>query len=123
MSLLDDIAELVGAAIPAAGLTRDATLIKVTDGTSAPGQVSGVGNPTFESFNVQGIVSDYSTYEMTNTLIKAGDRKVKLFAATIAGGAVPEPGDRIIIEGITLVIVGPIERDAASAVYTCQGRA
>lgn len=124
MSLLDDIATIVGEAIPGAGLTRDAVLTKLTEGASAPGQTSGSGNPTAETFTAQGIVSDYNAFELQNTLIKAGDRKIKLIAKTISNGAIPEPLDRITIEGATYVIVDRgVTRDAAGAVYTCQCRA
>lgn len=122
MSLLDDIAQIVGDAIPAAGLTRDAVLTKLVDQVSAPGDASGSGNPIATTFAAQGIVSDYTAFELQNTLIKTGDRKVKLLATTIAGGAVPEPQDRITIEGATYVVVD-VRRDAASAIYTAQCRA
>jgi hypothetical protein len=121
VSLLDDIAQIVGDAIPAAGLTRDAVLTKLTDGATAPGKTSGSGNPTAQTFAAQGIVSDYNAFELQSTLIKAGDRKVKLIATTIAGDAKPEPNDRIAIEGATYVVIR-VARDAASAVYTCQCR-
>ena len=123
MGLLDDIAQIIGDAVPGAGLTRPATLIKVTDGISSPGQVSGGSNPTTQAFAAQGIVSDYRDAQIDGTLIRKGDRRVKLFSTTIAGRQVPAPGDRITIEGQTLTIVTDgVTRDAAGATFDCQCR-
>ncbi len=122
MSLLDDIAGIVGDALVGAEMTKPATLIKVTAGTRTPGSVTGGTNPTTTSFAAQGIVADYSAYSIAESLVKAGDRKVRLFGSTIAGGAVPETNDRITIEGTTFTIIGPVGRDPAGATYICQCR-
>lgn len=123
MSLLDDIPTIIGDAIPAAGLTRDAVLTKLTEGASAPGQTSGSGNPTSTTYTAQGIVVSLNTLQLAGTLIEGVDIAVRLLGATISGGVVPEPNDRITIEGATYVIVPKgVDRGATRATYLCQCR-
>lgn len=101
---------------------RPAVLIKVTPGTRTGGAVSGGTNPTTASFAATGLITDYSAFEQQNSLIKDGDRKVMLFGASIATGAIPDPNDRVTIDGATYTIVGPIKRDPAKATYILQCR-
>lgn len=121
-----DIAALIAANFARFGGpvgVQSAVLTKITPGIRMPGAATSGTNPTARDFAADGIVADFTAYELQSTLIKAGDRKVLLFGASIEGGAVPEPNDRIAIGGETLVIVGPVGRDPALAVYTCQCRA
>lgn len=98
------------------------TLIKRTPGTRAPGAISSGTNPIETSYKATGLVSDWKAYQIDGTLIRAGDRMVLLFGASIEGGAVPEPGDRVEIAGETLTIMQPINRDPVGATYTCNAR-
>ena len=99
------------------------TLIKRTPGTRAPGAASAGTNPIEQSYKATGLVSDYKAYQIDGTLIRAGDRQVLLFGASIESGAVPEPGDSVTIDGETLTIVKDgVKRDPAKASYQCQCR-
>lgn len=99
------------------------TLTKSTPGTRTAGAISAGTNPTTATFTATGLVSDYKASQIDGTLIKQGDRQVTLFGASISNGAVPEPGDRITIDGETLTIVkGGVGRDPAKATYLCQCR-
>lgn len=121
MALLDDIAGLVGAPLVAAGITKPATLIKVTPGTRLPGDVTSGTNPTTARFAAQGIPISTSTLLAAGTLLAGVDRAVMLLGSTITGGARPAPGDSIEIDGATSVIVaGGVSTDPARAAYTCQ---
>ena len=129
MGLLDgELASLVADALVSAELTKPAVLIKVTPGARDPAHVSAGTNPTTTTYRAQGLVASLSAFQIANTLIKDANRVVRLFGATIAGGAVPEPGDRITIEGVTSTIVNDdggkraVQRDPASATYLCQCR-
>lgn len=102
---------------------QDCTLLKRTPGTRHPSAVSAGTNATEQTFAATGLVVDYRANQIDGTLIKAGDRKVMLFGASISGGAVPEPGNRITIDGETLTIVKDgVGRDPAKATYPCQCR-
>lgn len=105
------------------GVTK-ATLIKVTPGTRNPAAVSAGTNPTTTSHAATGLVTSFDASEIDGTLIKKTDRKVLLFGASIAGGAVPEPGDRVTIGGETLTIPAdtPVSGDPVRATYTMAGR-
>ena len=58
-------------------------------------------------------------------LVKAGARQVKLIAGSIKGEGytwvVPEPSDRVTIEGVAYAI-GRVSRDPAGATYTLQAK-
>lgn len=102
---------------------QDCTLTKRAPGTRHPAAVSAGTNGTEQTFTASGLIVEYKAYQIDGTLIKAGDRKVMLFGASISGGAVPEPGDRITIDGETLTIVKDgVNRDPAKATYQCQVR-
>jgi hypothetical protein len=103
---------------------RPAVLIKDKPGVRTPGAITGGRNPTTETFSATGLIAEYSAFELQNTLITAGDRKILLFCASISGSAVPAPGDRIAIEDATYTIVKDgVGRDPAAATYVCQCRA
>jgi hypothetical protein len=115
------IAKIVASALVKASMTKAAVLTKVTPGTRLPGAVTGGTNPTTQDFTARGIVQDHTALLAAGTLIAGVTRVIRMIGATIATGAVPEPGDRITIEGSTSVIVDEgVERDPASATYLCQ---
>lgn len=102
---------------------QSCTLTKSAPGTRMPGAVSAGTNPTTTSYAATGLVVDYKAYQIDGTLIKAGDRQVLLLGASISGGAVPEPGDRIAIGGETLTVTKDgVTRDPAKATYQCNCR-
>lgn len=97
------------------------TLTKSIPGTRTPGAISAGTNPTTKTFSATGLVTDFSAYERASNLVAEGARKVVLFGASIAGGAVPAPGDRVAIGGETLTIVkAGVDADPVKATYTCQ---
>ena len=129
MGLLDgDIANLVAATLVGAGMSMDATLVKVTPGTRTPGALSAGTDPSSASYAVQGIPVSTTPFRIAGTLIAGVDRVIKLFGASLPAGVTPAPGDRIAIDGATSTIVGDsgglraVAVDAAKAVYTCQCR-
>lgn len=103
---------------------QPATLTKSTPGTRTPGAISAGTNPTTQTFRVgQAMVAEYSQYYIAQSLVKQGDRKVTLFGASIQGGAVPEPGDRITIGGETLTIYADgVTGDGVKATWSCRCR-
>ncbi len=97
-----------------------ATLIKVTPGTRDPFNVTIGMRPTETIFTGRGFIDDYQDKQIDGTLVKTGDRKITLIGDTFS--AIPEPTDKIIIEGFTHRIVNPVKRDPAAATYECQCR-
>ncbi len=108
---------------------KSCTLIKVTPGTRTPGHAAEGTNPSEASYAAKGWIEDYSATQITGTLVKQGDRKVSLLGATIAGGKVPAPGDKILIadaSGAALmyrIVPDGVKGDGVGAVYMCQVRA
>lgn len=100
-----------------------ATLIKVTAGTRTAGALSGGRNPTEASFAAKGYVDSYADREIDGTFVQRGDRKIGLLGASIAGGQVPKPNDKITIGGATYRICADgVTTDPATALYLCQCR-
>jgi len=127
MGLLDgDIAQLVSDALVGAGMSLPVTLTKIVHGVRNPGALTEGRTRTIMDYAAQGIVSTYSIYVTSSSAgaqIQVGDRSIKLWAASIESGAIPEPGDRIsIADGTYTIVEAGVQRDAASAVYTCQCR-
>jgi hypothetical protein len=121
MSLADDIGNSFAATGQRLGV-KAATLVKVTPGTRTPGSISGGTNPTTVSYSCSGFVSTFDAFQIDGALIRAEDRKVSLFASTLTAGIVPEPNDKITIDGLTYGVVSILERDPAAVMFTCHGR-
>jgi len=114
-----DIAGIVADAVASAGGVLDATLTKVTPTTREPGNQAGGTQPTAVAYACKGFIAENSKGHAPGTMTRRAQLEVVLLGATINGGAtVPEPGDRVAIEGKTFAIVS-IDRDPAAATYTC----
>lgn len=102
------------------------TLAKSTPGTRTPGALSAGTNPTVTTYTATGLIVSLTKLRMTGTLIAGVDTAILLFGASISGGAVPGPGDRITIGGATYTIVGDaggnkaVAADGIAATYICQ---
>ncbi len=121
MATIDKIAKQVGGAMKAAGMTKPATLTVVTPSVRTPGVVSGGTNATETSVAARGLVTSWRRQRLGGTDVAVGDRVVLLFGSLIAGGVAPKVGDKITIEGTVSRIID-IERDSASATYSCLTR-
>lgn len=122
-----NVAKLIAKAFAANGKpvgVQSCTLIKRTPGTRDPLAPSAGTNPIETSYKATGLVSDWSSYMIAGGLVKTGDRKLLLFGASIESGQVPEPGDKVVIDGETLVILPqpPISRDPAKACFVLNSR-
>ena len=104
----------------------EGTLVKVTPGARGATVTAGT-NPTETSHACSLWVASYDDQEIDGTSIRSSDRQISILGATIEGGAVPEPNDKIIAEGVTYRIVGEpggrgVKRDPVCAVYRCHAR-
>lgn len=118
MGILDRVPGIVNAAMGSL-VFSDATL-KVPGTQTADGQGGfTAGAPTERA--CKALVDDYSDYRRQALGIPANDRKIIVLAASIASGAVPEPGYTINAEGRDWLIIG-VNRDPASATYELQAR-
>jgi hypothetical protein len=98
------------------------TLIKVVTGARTVGDPAAGPAAVETPRTCRGILEDYRDSQFDGTTIKRGDRKALLLGDTIAGGAIPEPNDKLTAEGRTYVIVGIPARDPDAATYVCQVR-
>lgn len=96
-----------------------ATLTKVTPGTRTVGQLTGGTNPTSATYTGRGFIDVYDEKRMPATSVQEGDRFIVLIGDSFT--VVPEPNDKITIEGETSMIVS-VFRDPDAATYTCQTR-
>lgn len=116
-----DIAKELNAAM-GSGLLP-ATLRKVTAGRRDPADPTGGSRPRKGDSPARGLIRDYTQAERAQGEVAAADRRIMLLGASLPAGIVPEPGDRITIEGATYRIVDDgVRRDAASATYVCRAR-
>ena len=123
-NLLDGgIAKMVASALVGAGMTKPAVLTKITPGDRMPGQISAGTNPIETMYTAKGLEASLTALAQSGTLIAGVDAAIRLFGATIAGGAVPAAGDRVTMAGVTYTIVDQgVSRDSAGASYLCQCR-
>lgn len=96
------------------------TLTKVAAGSRTSSSLTGGVNPISTAYSCRGFIEDYSEYSQANGLVQVGERKVTILGGSLSAGIIPEPNDRVTIEGVEYYITGPIIRDPAGATYTCK---
>ncbi|MBS0233496.1 MAG: hypothetical protein JSR99_08410 [Proteobacteria bacterium] len=92
------------------------TVTKVTPGDGPPYDP---GPPVRTPYTCKGIVDTYSLFDRQNTLIKTGDVKVLVLAASLP--VVPSTTDTVQIRGVIYTIID-VATDPAQAVWTLQAR-
>lgn len=97
-------------------------LIKVTPGVRTPGSIAAGMNPTETPHTARGMIENYSSYSIANSLATAADRKISILGASIAGGVVPASTDKVTIEGVTYRVLEITDRDPDGAMFTLKCR-
>jgi len=77
--------------------------------------VEGTETVTETDYTFDGVLDDYSAYELQNSLIEGGDKKVTVIAQSLE--VTPQQDDKI--EGYKIINIDP---DPAGATYTIQVR-
>ena len=99
------------------------TVTKRTPGSRTSGSLTAGTNPTTTVLRGRGFAEDYQDAQVDGTQIQRGDRKVLILGASLKPAGVPEPGDKVTVEGETGYIVEDgVKRDPAAAAYVCQVR-
>lgn len=114
-----DIARLVDDSLSAAGGVLTGTLTKRTSGTRTPGSLTAGTNPTETSHAFRGFIASRTTSRRGGTAAETSGRFVTILGASISPAAVPEPSDRVTIEGETFDVLS-VTRDPAAAVFECE---
>lgn len=96
------------------------TLTKVAPGVRSTTDPTAGTNEVRKSYPGRGFIDDYKDYQINETTIRRGDRRI-LVTGNSLRGIVPVTGDEIKIEGINYTII-KVLRDPAAATYTCQVR-
>lgn len=116
-----DIPKIIGDAF--AGQLVPLQLIQVTPATRTSGSLTAGLNPTTRTVSGEGVLENYQERTINGTRILQNNRRVLIIANSLPSGTVPEPNDKIKIEGSTFVIIdGGVSRDPAGATYSCQVR-
>lgn len=95
-------------------------LIKIVPGAVDPQNLSGPQSENIRNFNCRGFFDTFSAQRMRSTAIQEGSRVVLILAGTLPSNIEPELNDRIVIEGETVEVVGPVVRDPDIATYIAE---
>ena len=106
---------------------RSGTLVKVTPGTRGATVTAGTA-PTETSHACKLAIGNYTDREVAGTSIRTGDHKISILGASIAGGVIPAPSDKVVVAGVTYRLVDEpgspgVKGDAVGAMYRCHARA
>lgn len=102
------------------------TLLQTVAGERTPDALTAGRNTITTTTTFKGMVEEYASTTArtpvgdTVDMVKRGDRKILLLASS-APGVTPKPGDRIVAEGVTYVVID-IKRDPADATWQLQAR-
>jgi hypothetical protein len=115
-----DIAALVADAL--GDSLHEVTISRLTNQQRQSGNLTGGKTKTPVTFTARGIWEDYQPHQIDGDRVRVNDRKALLLGGTIPDGGHPQPGDKITIEGATLVVQRRQSGDpaAASFVYQCR---
>ena len=91
---------------------------KASEGLRADNPTGGIDSSS-KAYTGKGYVDSYREFLVDGHIIQQGDRKIVLLGASFP--VEPEPGDSILIEGRTRLIVNVV-RDPAGATFECQAR-
>lgn len=117
--LIKLVGKALNQALPSAGVTEAATLIRVTSGARTAGNLAGGTNPSSAPVPCLGFVSNEKRQKVGATSVESRDRIVCLLGETL-GGQVPTSKDRITIDGATQPI---IDLEGSAALWICLCRA
>ena len=115
------IAEKIAAALGSRLLP--VRLLKVVPGAIDTSNLSGAQPETTRTFTCRGFFDTYNARRMGGTAIQEGARVVLILAETLPAGIKPEPDDRVVLEGETVEVVGPVLRDPDAATYIAEVKA
>ena len=123
---MPDIADLIAQYLgPQDDLgVTDATLTKQTSGARDPANPAGGTQPTSTDYPARGMVETRLQFS-DGTLVRENHVLISLLGGTIAGGAVPEPGNTITIAskqypaGHTYRVTR-VAGDGVGAMYECE---
>lgn len=101
---------------------KSSVLTKYTPGIRQSGNLSGGTNPTSLDFKCLAIEITASQSQLPDSLVQDSAAQVMILGATIEGGAVPAPTDKVTIAGKVYVIIdngNAVVRDPVGATYIC----
>ena len=112
-----EVLSALGPGVPAV------TLVSRSLGAEDPLDLS-AGQPIVETLHVcKGFIDTYDSRRMGgNTVISEGTRVIVILGDSLPSGVIPQDEDRVIAEGTTFHITGPIVRDPAGATYVAEAR-
>lgn len=117
VSISQEVLQALGPGIP------PVTLIVRRPGTPDPDDLS-AGAPIVEqSHRCKGFLDTYDQRRFGGTEIAQGTRVIVILGDSLPANVVPASEDRIVAEGSTFVLTGPVVRDPAGATYACGVRA
>lgn len=115
-----DLASIVSDAVAAAGDVLPAVLHKRVAGVRVPEDPTTGTQPSYVAYPCRGVVTSWIVRDVEGTTVREGIREVLLLASGLAVD--PAPGDRVVIEGLTLDVGPDIDRDPARATFTVRAK-
>lgn len=116
VSISAEILAGLGPGVPAV------TLLSRSLGDADPTDLA-AGKPVVETpYVCKGFIDIYDNRRMGESAIQQGTRVIVILGDSLPSGIIPQDEDRIIAEGTTFHITGPIVRDPAAATYVAEVR-
>lgn len=117
VSISAEVLKALGPGVPSV------TLIARRTGTPDPDDL-GAGAPiTEQQYRCKGFLDTFDQRRFQSSEIGQGTRVVVILGDSLPSGVVPASEDRVVAEGSTFVLTGPVVRDPAGATYACGVRA
>lgn len=102
--------------------TPEVTLLSRSLGAVDPTDLT-AGRPIVETpHTCKGFLDTYDTRRYGDEVIQQGTRVVVILGDSLPSGVIPATEDRVIAEGQTFHLTGPIVRDPAAATYVAEVR-
>lgn len=106
---------------------KSCVLTHISAGIRSPSSQSAGTNPTTTLHTCRAFVGTFETTQLSETSVRASDRMICIFAATVDPEVKPEPGDKLEIDGQAYRIVGGndgmgVSQDPAGVLISCHAR-
>jgi hypothetical protein len=120
MGITSQAQNAIKAAFRVAGDAKKSITLKTS--TSILDPVTSITSKSWADETAQGILTEYSKWNISQGIVQATDRRLVLQQADFTNEPDIDDNSRIVIDSVTYLIVPPLKKDSFGAIYELQLR-
>ena len=120
MGITSQTQNAMKAAFRLAGDAKKSITLKTS--TSSLDSVTGITTKSWAEETAQGILTEYSKWDISQGIVQATDRRLVLQQVDFTNEPDIDDDSRIVFDSISYLIVPPLKKDSFGAIYELQLR-